>query len=883
MFCISIDMRKLLPGLLFLLAALFSGTAAWATHNRGGEITFRHLNNLTYEITVVTYTKDQNAADRPSLPVSFNYGNPTRIDTVQRLSRVFVGNDVVRNIYITTHTFPGPGTYRVSVTDPNRVGGVSNIPSSINQPFYIETSLTINPFLGPNSSPTLNFPPIDFGCVRRLFVHNPGAVDPDGDSISYDITPCRGENGLPIPSFFYPDIFPRLYVDAFTGDFIWNTPSNPGEYNFAMIIREWRNGVQISSIIRDFQVTITVCANRPPVISVPRDTCIIAGTILQAMITASDSDNHSITLRGVGAPLAPPRGIVTQNPAIFGDVTAQGNVASNFVWQTNCSHIRRDPYRMVFRAEDSGNPRLTDYEVWNIRIIAPPVENIQAVSQGGKITVSFDPHSCPNVLGYKIYRKQGSGPFTPDTCETGVPARTGYVLIDTLMGLNRTTYVDDNGGLGLPSGEEYCYRVTAFLSEFVFNPLGGSESIASDEVCEVVLRDLPLLNKASVVSTSNATGEVALGWSGPVELDTVQFPAPYRYRFYRATDRSMANRQQIGTRTYNSFAALLQDSSFADINLNTEVQPWFYQIDFDALGNTLVGKSSSSSTVFSRTTSFDSKLLLTWDYQTNWLNDSFYVYREDLSGNFVQIATTTAPAFLDTGLINGVMYCYYVQSFGRFANPVLPDSLINLSQIICGMPTDTVPPCPPAITVQSSCDQFRNVVSWVQPLDCAPDLLKWKIYYRPTIAAPWVLIDSVKADLPPQFVHLNLQASVAGCYAVTAIDSSLNESEQSNVVCVENCNLYELPNVFTPNGDGINDLFKPLAGWRFVDNVDLIILNRWGQEVFRTNDPQINWDGKNALGQNLESGTYYYRIKINFRTLEGIKPVDRSGVVGLRR
>lgn len=876
-------MQKLLPGLLLLLASLFSATAAWATHNRGGEITFRHLNNLTYEITVVTYTKDQNAADRPSLPVSYNYGNPTRLDTVQRQSRVFVGNDIVRNIYITTHTFPGPGTYRISVTDPNRVGGVANIPSSINLPFYIETSLTINPFLGPNSSPTLNFPPIDFGCVRRLFVHNPGAVDPDGDSISYDITPCRGENGLPIPTFFYPDIFPILYVDNQTGDFIWNTPSNPGEYNFAMIIREWRNGVQISSIIRDFQVTITVCANRPPVISVPRDTCIIAGTILQALVTASDSDNHTISLRGVGAPLAPPRGILTQNPAVFGDVTGQGNVVSNFVWQTNCDHVRRDPYRMVFRAEDSGNPRLTAYEVWNIRVIAPPVQNIQANSQGGKITVTFDASTCNNALGYKIYRKQGSGPFVPDTCETGVPASTGYVLIDTLMGRNRTTFVDDNNGFGLPSGEVYCYRVTAFLSEFAFNPLGGSESIASDEVCEVVLRDLPLLTQLSVVNTDVNDGRVSVMWTGPLELDTVQFPAPYRYRFYRASDRSMAQRQQIGTRNYSSYAALMSDTSFTDLSLNTATQAWFYQIDFDALGNSLVGKSAASSTVFLKTGSFDSKLQLIWNYETSWLNDSFYVYREDLNGDFVKIATTTEAAYLDTGLINGVQYCYYVQSFGRFANASLPDSLINLSQIACGMPTDTVPPCPPTISVQSSCDEFRNIVTWVQPLDCAPDLLKWKIYYRPTILAPWQLIDSIKADLPERFEHLNLQASVAGCYAVTAIDSSLNESGKSNEVCVENCNLYELPNVFSPNGDKINDQFKPLEGWRFVENIDLIVLNRWGQEVFRTNDPLINWDGKNALGQDLEAGTYYYRIKINFRTLEGIKPVDRSGVVGLRR
>lgn len=869
-------------GLVLLLAM---PSFLHATHNRGGEITFRHINNLTYEITVTTYTKNQNAADRPELPVSFNYGNPERIDTVTRQSRVLVGNDIVRNIYLTTHTFPGPGSYTISITDPNRVGNVRNILSSINLPFHVETRLTINPFLGPNSSPILNYPPIDFGCVKRLFVHNPGAVDPDGDSLSFEITQCRGEDGLPIPTFYFPSPPPILRVDGRTGDFIWNTPDTIGDYNFAMIIREWRNGIQIGSIIRDFQVTISACSNRPPEIQVPNDTCIIAGTFLSQLITATDSDGHNITLRGVGAPLAPSRGITTNSPAAFAEVTSPPTLNAMFNWQTNCSHIRRDPYTMIFKAEDSGHPNLTAYRVWNIRIIPPPVENIQAASSGGKITVTYDQHSCPNALGYKIYRRQGSGPFPLDTCTTGVPASSGYVLIDTLMGITSTTYVDDDNGRGLASGEEYCYRVTAFFSEFPFNPLGGVESISSDEICEFVLRDLPLLTNVSVTQTDMANGTIDLKWGGPVELDTVQFPAPYRYRFFRApgNGESMANRIQIGTRNYNSYAALLQDSMFVDQNLNTQNRQYAYQIDFDALGNVEVGSSRASSSVFLSIESLDSRLLLRWTALTNWVNDSFYVYKQDPAGLFQLLDVTAEPAYVDTGLTNGTLYCYFVTTLGGFVNAALPDSLLNDSQIACKMPTDTIPPCPPELSVRPDCDMFLNELTWIQAQFCAEDLLRWRIYYRPTIRDPFLFIDSVAANESERFEHLNLQQSIAGCYVLTAVDTSLNESGYSNEICVENCNLYELPNVFTPNGDNINDVFAPFPGWRFVASIDIIIMNRWGQEVFRTNDPAINWDGKNQLGQDVESATYYYRIKINFRTLEGIMPVDRSGVISLRR
>ena len=68
---------------------------------------------------------------------------------------------------------------------------------------------------------------------------------------------------------------------------------------------------------------------------------------------------------------------------------------------------------------------------------------------------------------------------------------------------------------------------------------------------------------------------------------------------------------------------------------------------------------------------------------------------------------------------------------------------------------------------------------------------------------------------------------VAGCYAVSAFDALGNEGEKSTMLCVDSCNFYEIPNVFTPNGDNINDrLLAKTSG--LVEKVDFKLFNRSG-------------------------------------------------------
>ncbi|MGB0805526.1 MAG: gliding motility-associated C-terminal domain-containing protein [Salibacteraceae bacterium] len=79
---------------------------------------------------------------------------------------------------------------------------------------------------------------------------------------------------------------------------------------------------------------------------------------------------------------------------------------------------------------------------------------------------------------------------------------------------------------------------------------------------------------------------------------------------------------------------------------------------------------------------------------------------------------------------------------------------------------------------------------------------------------------------------------------------------------MENCETHaEMPNIFTPNDDGINDLFTPvyIVG---ISEMRTQIFDRWGKVVYETNDLEINWNGKNKNEELVSDGTYYWVINI---------------------
>ena len=89
-------------------------------------------------------------------------------------------------------------------------------------------------------------------------------------------------------------------IDPVYGDLVWETPQIAGEYNVAIRIREWRdvNGqlIMVGEVVRDMQISVQVCQNRPPELESVADTCVVAGSFLTMVFNAEDPDGDLIGL-----------------------------------------------------------------------------------------------------------------------------------------------------------------------------------------------------------------------------------------------------------------------------------------------------------------------------------------------------------------------------------------------------------------------------------------------------------------------------------------------------------------------------------------------------------------------------------------------------------
>ena len=944
--------------LVFSLAftsLLLTPSTAEATHLRAGEITVRPIGctNL-FEITITAYTNTGSQIKFGGGDLNFGDGSVFKTPTVENTKRDDLGPDVGVVKFSINHTYGAPGRYVISYLEPNRNAGILNMFNSVDTKFYIETVMVIDPFLGCNDSPRLLVPPIDKACTGAAWYHNPGAYDPDGDSLSFQMTiPKKGKNVFvdnyrdPNVKEFYDvanipygtanedhDGAPSFGIDAETGTITWDSPGAAGEYNISFLIKEWRkiagNWVQIGYVTRDMQIIVEDCRNKHPELEVPVDLCVEAGTLITQDIFGTDPDRDPVKIEVFSQLLSisPSSATYTPNPPVFQNTSSTVKGKLVFRWQTVCEHVKNQAYQVVFKITDNPPPgkgaKLVQFKTWNIRVVGPAPKWVSAQTNlaNRSAELKWQSYVCSNASTMEVWRRVDKFNFTPSNCITGIPASLGYTKIAEVPIAN-TSYIDTNGGRGLAVGAAYCYRLVAHF------PLpDGSESYVSQEICiPPILASAPVVTNVTVDKTNATAGQITVKWRSPFDVSKIQFPPPYKYEVSRAEGFSGATKL---TKVHTGF---LSDSTFVDnTGLNTEATVYNYRITAYDNNSVFVGTSSVASSVRLETKSQARQIELSWSADVPWsIQTQTYprhlIYRgsaNQTESQFVLIDSVNVNEkrlhYIDSGQYNNTplketdIYCYRILTRGSYGNPRIAAPLLNYSQIICAQPSDKVAPCKPDLSIVAmDCDQylltaacapstFSNTVRWNRPADeaCRSDVRSYTIYSSTEVGGEFQkYVTDVRDTF---FIDTNLY-SFARCYKISAVDRSGNESELSESFCFDNCPYYELPNVFTPNGDACNERFSAFSDRvsvdengngpcgsvdlddlrkrcaRFVLAVHFKVYNRWGKEVYDYESGgersiYIDWDGRDSNGQELSAGVYYYIANVTFDVVDPAQRVQ---------
>jgi gliding motility-associated-like protein len=895
--------------LAFALFLLFPVVAA-ATHLRAGEIQVQRINcnSYTIKVKIIIYVNPNTSVMVGGEDDILSFGDGTRRLIPEMPRRVI---DVKLGVGITEfeieYTYAGPGEYLISYSEPTRNDGVVNIDSPLNSRFYVETMVILAEGRC-NTYPRLLSPPIDRACQQLTFFHSAAAFDGDNDSLSYEIVIPKKDINTPVTNYRDPTD-PKFYVlsnqgneagngsptfkiDPVTGLLTWDAPGMLGEYNVAIKIREWKRHpdgtlYEASFIVRDMQIIVSECNNKRPTVIVQEEVCVIAGQPLELKLKATDPDGDSVRVEFFSELL---------QAAIYQpEISPAANIGKfvlppsefGFKMNTSCARIRSKPYLLNVKVSDR-NPTgstLTRFYVIKIFVIAPPptVEyvTVNPVSKQVSLTWSLPP--CENIQSFQVWRRTSSINYVDTPCSNGMPAFLRYDLI-AVVSQAQTNFVDRN----LEIGSQYCYRIVA-----IANGIPGKLSL---DTCLIPKpAEAPVITNVSIEDTDAVNGKMLVRWTSPFDIDKSQYPPPYRYQVLRQNETLKLPFEPIGS--------LQSDTTFIDQSINTSEYSYryFVQLFVPTLSSSPLDSSSQASSIVAASISKVDQIDLRWSAKTPWSNYAeenpyHLIFRStQKDGPFELIDSVNVLGnefyYADRGRLKPLSrdpYFYKIKTRGTYGNPSVNDPLENFSQVIFGQLLDTIPPCAPVAVIEEiSCNQFScdgksyfTSLKWESSNEpCNEDIVGYEIFVKSDTTSIYTSHGIVKETA---YRHNNL-SNLDYCYRIVAIDHVGNRSDSSVVVCNSSCVNFKLPNVITPGSDGQNDFLTVYDEEnstvndcaRSVTRVELLVYNRWGQEIFlkeiNNQDTNIFWPGTTNTGTEVSAGTYYYKAKVDFQTSDPVK------------
>lgn len=882
----TIAPKKAYKWLCFVIVAL-SYTTTTASHIMGSDITYKCIDKLKYEVTLKIY-RDCNGINLTSsqqlnlicaqggfstktfnIPV-IKINDITGIDKSCPLiaqSRCSGGQSpygIEEHIYKTTIDLSPWGSlcteFVISISISARNKAITT--GGANKTFYTEATIYTD-LDKCNSSPQFTTPPTALICAGKDFVFNNGAIDNiDEDILTYSFTDPLALRTLPINySHPFSSKMPLTFLgfpnttQALPGGF--HLDPNTGNINFRPMIAnevtimvlevvEWRiiNGTKriVGKTRRDIQINVLNCNNNtPPTIKGESDT-VCTGTTLCIPISANDINSaDKVTLTwNAGIPGAVFNVYKSSNPLIDSAVVC---------WTPKPEQARDEPYFFTITATDNSCP-LQGRAVKAISVFVKqgvkPDFTINDSIQCEK-NHSFDfVNATPNKNDYtfKWLFTDGKQIYATDVkgiTFNNVGRHTASLIVNESNGCisaaNKQFVIHpspSNNFNPSPLKTQYCITNPPSTYSLLPIPTGG------------IFTGKYIVNNAY---TPTLAGTDTVAYSITQNGCTSDTLVPIKLFATPQASFTMSDSEQCITHNQFDFinTSTIQNGSYTN-------RWWFSD-----------GQSSTNESVYN--VKFDD----TKRYYINLVVTSDNGCADSTQKSVVVLAEPNPDFF---GLKD--YYCQQkpilqllpIQPGGTF----IGKNIINNKYVPSILGNDTI-----KYTIDLyGCYAEKTRYTTVYPVPVMDIITRVPCYKNPIeldVSFPnstYLWHDG--STLPTYTINQTGQYSVALYNVCDTIEKTITVSD---------CFYSIVPTGFTPNGDGLNDVFLP-----FIQNAESMlfeIYNRWGEKIFESDDLAVGWDGT-YKGIHLPEGVYVWTLKAAYYDNDLIlhKKVDRGNITLLR-
>ncbi|MEO5571540.1 MAG: gliding motility-associated C-terminal domain-containing protein [Bacteroidia bacterium] len=780
-----------------LIVFLFCCQFAKASHIVGGDFTYRWIGGNNFELKLKIY-RDCYNSQTP-------FDNTITIGIFDKVTNVSSGTLVMTKQDSSIVTLSGTaacalpadicvleGTYLDTISLPNNPHGyyivwerccrnisVVNINNAFDtgMVFYMEMP---DPAFH-NSSPAFVNDPLPFICEGQPLSYSFAAADVNGDQLVYELaTPLAGNTGYPTTYNITPILpvplpapyTPILWAQGFNLANVCGSSSNPmavdpvtgmltvtadyaGVYGAAVVIHEFRNGIEIGMVRREIEFAVIVCPNAAPLLNIASALSFSNNTFTiyetdSICFTANATDpTDSVYMHYSGDIFS--GGIISPPFATANSDSGLNAAHSYFCWKTQCGQADTVSYNVVYSLSDNGCP-FPVIVIDSLKILVKPSPLINSLDL---LCITLKDNSATEVFWrnpvlipskyfnrFEILRSMNGSPFT---------------LLATIADQSALSYKDSSAIDCMAN--DYCYFIRGINN-------CGVAGLTSDTLCTI----------SEINLKTNYMKQVSVTDTNKIEIQWKHFPdGPYStFQIYRKENSAGADYSLYKTLVHPGY------DSWTDEQVFTSSKSYcYYLVNEDYCGN-ISPMSNEACTILLNGKSGAGENDLSWNYYSTWNGgvQKYEVYRKPVSGT-IYSAVTELPG------------------------------------------------------INNSCRDF---------------------------------------DLDLHYGQYN--------YYVKAIENagSLNGESLSNEITLHQPPNGFLPGAFTPNDDGVNDLWGVTSS--FVNTFDLKVFSRWGELVFATASKNDLWDGSFNSKKALQ-GIYVYTLR--YRGFENNNISVKTGFVTLLR